>query len=115
MIGCVGIVLSFKAKTCVLNERKSALSDYRAVKEVSCVKLNARKIRINLELSAADRLINNRVRFTLNIGANYTIKWLTLSLDTYNITNDHSFQGGGFSVPNLTPGFSCIGRVKCKF
>ena len=55
------------------------------------------------------------VRFTLNIGANYTIKWLTLSLDTYNITNDHSFQGGGFSVPNLTPGFSCIGRVKCKF
>ena len=53
-------------------------------------------------------------RFTLNIGARYTVKRLTLTFDTYNVTNDHSFQGGGFSVPSLTPGFTCLGKILYK-
>ena len=51
----------------MLNKRKSALADDRTVKEVARIELNTREVGINLKLSAADRLINNCVRFALNM------------------------------------------------
>ena len=53
MIGCVGIELRLKAKTGMLNKRQRIFTDYRAVKEVAGIKLNAGHIGMNLHCYAA--------------------------------------------------------------
>jgi len=53
MVGCVGIVLGFKAEAVVLLKNNAVLSRFAAVDEVARVKLYAGKVAHNLKLSSA--------------------------------------------------------------
>ena len=71
-------------------------------------------------LYKGDKVINDptneiSARAILNLGIDYDVRNLSMSVNAYNILNKHFYQGGDIAIPLPQQGFNFMAKVAYKF